>query len=82
MKTREIEVWLCEGWEKKSYPEFCLAYDNSAECTIKARLIVEAPDKKIEITESQFDEAFDSVVDPGYDGADIKGELKQKLFGE
>lgn len=78
-KTREIEVWvnpktIIDNWfEVSTYPETG---------DIKAKLIIEVPGRKVEITESQFDEAF-------YGGHDCYSSswskeiqrAKQKLFG-
>jgi uncharacterized DUF497 family protein len=59
-KTREIYVWVPR--EIKISREF--AYypmkeniDKHGEAFYKAKLIIELPEKKIEITESEFDEA-------------------------
>lgn len=48
---------------------------------VKAKLIIEVPEKKIEITESQFEKAFDEALETRGMCKAFYPELKQKLFG-
>lgn len=47
----------------------------------KATLVIDAPEKKISITESELREIFKKVQTPFFDGGDM-GRLLGKLFGE
>ena len=60
MKTKEIEVWVDQAVlvHVKLYPSYEMATSKEQaeqyECPmIKARLIIEIPEQKVEITESQ-----------------------------
>lgn len=88
MKTKEIEVWVYENDLEKAQKNgtkgvyFTLEYPDDSSFK-KAKLIIDLPEKKIEITESQFDEAWrlsatavNSTVHQSY------LNLKQKLFGD
>lgn len=76
MKTREIEVWvnpktIIDNWfEVSTYPETG---------DIKAKLIIEAPERKIELTESQFEEEWQFQFNDAYTG-NMKS-MKARLFG-
>lgn len=62
MKTREIDVWVSKDFQKyilehKSgyYKEnLGIGNVNTARDSVKAKLIIELPEQKIEITESEF----------------------------
>lgn len=57
MKTVTIPVWVKENSEadlRKNYG-FFVDKDQSDLYQLKAKLIIEIPEKKIEITESEFD---------------------------
>lgn len=79
MKTREFEAWVtekvaksitsCDVGELECYTERT-GYFNT-----KIKLTIELPEKKIELTESQFNEAC-------YVCADDTKRIKQKLFGD
>jgi hypothetical protein len=89
MKTREIEVNVETDWinqtsrigyisESTKFPTRL----NGKE-TIKAKLIIEIPERKVEITESEFNEAFKFwktgeflLTGEGFELA------KKKLFGK
>lgn len=92
MKTKEIDIWidntvmhgLISGHDVQSKEMYFCNSDRSR--TTKAKLIIELPEKKIEITESSFDEA---VYDAFHNGLlrnhsfnEIKQTMKQKLFGK
>lgn len=81
---KEIEVWykmpneetnnfVCYDHEPVGRPDL--------QRFKKSKLIIELPEKKVEITESQLDEALkDCFAQGGYFLG--KDELKKKLFGE
>lgn len=67
MKTKEIDVWVsnslviqddteCRNIFRSGGDESCV----NKKLFTKARLIIELPEKKIEITESQLRDCFDS----------------------
>ena len=63
MKTKEIDVWITiDRYRQMLNNEFETGYYSLKEegtgDEVKAKLIIEIPEKKIEITESQFDVAF------------------------
>ena len=60
MKTKEIEVWMHEKFINGDewFPVYPLRTDMDG--FIKAKLVIEVPEKKIEITESQLRECFDT----------------------
>ncbi len=72
---KEIDVWVDKKVADDRCPELnhVIYLDERVNMT-KARLIIEMPEKKIEITESQFDEVWEDRV--GYNSKDIK-----KLLG-
>jgi len=61
MKTKEIDVWVNSDVinpnqvSVRVYLSKCLGYD------YKARLTIELPNQKIELTELQIDKAFDEA---------------------
>ena len=83
VKTKEIKVW---AGDVDSVYDIIVYHDeeNLSEDYIKthelvrATLIVEIPEKKIEITESQFDKAFDIAL--GYLKPEEKDILKKCIF--
>ena len=59
MKTKEIDVWICSDFLNGHEEIFdSISEKKIDEFNIKAKLIIEIPEKKIEITESEFDEAY------------------------
>lgn len=85
MKKKEIEVFINKN-ELASFgveTERAVIWRNypATNEVLKARLIVELPEKKITITESEFDEAWitDGVT---METQEAMLSLKQKLFGE
>ena len=64
MKTKEIEVWIGKSVLLDKTESFYQIVTNQKDAEahrftmIKARLIVEIPEQKIEITESQLEEAW------------------------
>ena len=86
MRTKEIEVWvrkeIFEAKENGAFKDLvCLTYPQDAERNcLKARLVIELPERKIEITESQLANA---IFDSGYSGdKDNWEQLVKELFGE
>lgn len=96
MKTKEIEVWVSRplidndirfGESRERYIRIPYRdHDLSEQGYTKAKLIIELPEKKIEITEGQFDEAvkefFKGDISPMQTGVKMQSHLKQKLFGD
>lgn len=94
MKTREIEVWIPErikDFKHEPYEnpifdtllvepgkKYAPGFKCDGQIMIKARLIIELPDRKVEISESEFDEIF---YDHPVDMIDLD-LVKQKLFGK
>jgi len=60
MKTKEIDVWVRHD-EIDSNGISCQT-NRHDKWQLRAKLIIEIPEKKIEITESQFDEALIMVI--------------------
>ena len=61
MKTKEMDVWLKSYFEegKEDYSGMIIEFDDSDDGynhITKAKIIIEIPEKKIEITESEFKE--------------------------
>ena len=83
MKTKEIEVWGYEG-SLLIHDKFPSNF-NDMPNVYKAKLIIELPERKVEITESEFDEA---VKDYDLHNPCLKAfsgameHIKQKLFGD
>lgn len=83
-KTREIEGWVYKSDIANERYNFNQRMpDNFKDIgAVKAKLIIEVPEKRISISESEFDEAWKwldsqwSIPD-----SDMGKELKQKLFG-
>jgi hypothetical protein len=81
-ETKTIDV-VCAGWRNGN--ELCVTPKDLTLSEItdlvkgaKLKLIIELPEKKVEITESEFDKAYDEAG-----GYTISREiLKQKLFGK
>lgn len=82
MKTKEINVWV----NKYFYQNYTSCHNDSANIqmrqdelyNIKAKLVVEIPEKKIEITESELDEVLDDFLDNCGDLFKLK-LIKKKL---
>lgn len=88
MKTREIEVWLDPDHVEQIKRGHLSQFNNGIYFSAipvsgtRAKLIIEIPPKKIELTESDLIDAFNyawenSKVDD-YEGT--REKLKQKLF--
>lgn len=82
MKTREIEGWV--------YPDSTILYerfpDNFDEIGgLKARLIIEIPEKKITISESEFDKSLGGLIFESsrlFEAEKFLTNIKQRLFKE
>lgn len=97
MKTREIECWvenqvIINNVERldTSFVAFTRDRKDPAKSNLlKARLIIEVPPKKIELTEEQFDEVMNStpMITFGFgpertpDLVQWARQVKEKLFG-
>lgn len=62
-KTKAIDVWVSHKFENKNTDLATIILHNGSnvEDFYKAKLIIEIPEKKIEITESQFYKAIEQV---------------------
>lgn len=87
-RTKEIEVYInreeLKHFAKENNHVVVWSQYPAALCAVKARLIVELPDRKVELTEAQFDEAVNNceVFSPGNDRWVHRDNLKAKIFGE
>ena len=87
MKTKEITVWVDPDEVVNDAWTLCHADFYKGELTgmVKARLIIEVPEKKISISESEFEKAFDYIRPKNsdwlmtFEGFEI---AKSKLFGK
>lgn len=84
-RTKEIDVWVNGSEIKKLQPDctdsFTVYTKDCFSPSIKAKLIIELPERKVEITESMFDEAWEKFRSQG--SADFyREEIKKKLFGD
>ena len=65
---KELDLWVYDTFLK--YPDSELhsicAYKNKQGDMLKAKLIIELPEKKIEITESQFDETLKEFLEDSW----------------
>jgi len=77
MKTKEIDVWVLKECVRHTYNSGSWNTKESLDFNVKAKLIIEIPEKKIEITESEFDEAVTAVIirDGYYCTKTLKKEL-------
>jgi hypothetical protein len=86
-RTKEIEVWVTDNVSDVNMSQLITRnkfssdqYSIGGVPCVKAKLIIELPERKVEITESQFDEAWLKAVGTTYDRDRI--DLKKELFGE
>ena len=96
MKTKEIDVWVPNFIEEDFGLECIIANtgvyasicgDQMEEDNIiyyRAKLIIEIPEKKIEITESEFDKLAESYMTLNCYGVKkvYYDDLKKELFGD
>lgn len=88
MKTKEIEGYVSESFEKEIRIDgdilIYMDKDRAIDCEdfiLKAKLIVELPEKKIEITESELNEILRKHQVKEKIGYSISSEiLKRELF--
>lgn len=79
MKTKEIDVWVCKNTFNKSnshlwvYKNFYKAPEGIQ--YLKAKLIIEIPEKKVTITESEFDDALKNCFIGDNNSRYLKKEL-------
>jgi hypothetical protein len=84
MKTKEIDVWAVMGDEDRplkmwsAFPKDYGSSDNG-EKWLKAKLIIELPERKVEISESDLDDCYSDFLKDDTCG-DIIGYIKQRLF--
>lgn len=84
MKTKEIEVWVSEFTAKCNIPIgsttcFTIEPDKEQGYTFKAKLIIETPEKKVTITESDIDKAFKTAGQNFISSFYFKEALKKEL---
>jgi hypothetical protein len=82
MKTKEIEVWVVMDHEQpikmwSAKPKCRNEIDEMG--WVKARLIIEIPERKVEITESEFDEV---MKDLRLECPERVWLVKKELFGK
>lgn len=80
MKTREIECWVSPTIKNGDIEtRYCVISGPVDPDTYrKAKLIIEVPEKRIEISESEFEKIFKGHTGYSY----TVHEMKQKLFGK
>lgn len=82
MRTKEIDVWVSEGAFKNPKHKHETVSLHEVVGSVKAKLIITLPERKVEISESQFDEAWDKALElRGFCKAFLP-ELKKQLFKE
>lgn len=90
MKTKEIDVLInpSDLTRRFIYAYIPEHYPGISTDYLKAKLIIELPEKKITITEKEFESAFNKAsllsLDDNYKPKHYAylGPLKQKLFGD
>ena len=79
-RTREIEVWVEPIFANTKLSKGIVTREPS-DRTIKAKLIIELPERKVTISESDFDKAFKFIARPDwlmtFEGFEL---AKEKLF--
>ena len=81
-RTREIEVWIHKNvivngvYEKGSKILPLHEYPNCE--WVEAKLIIELPERKVTISESEFDEAW--ARNTGTTFSELRERLKEKFF--
>lgn len=81
MKTKEIEVWVDDNyfpWFKDGASMPIHPQKPTGGPSFKATLVIEIPEKKIEISESEFEEVLRYAEK---DHANYTNRIRQKLFG-
>ena len=81
MRTKEISGYIHRDAVDKEYIEFFQEHMNVSQREyVKAKLIIELPERKVEITEGQLANA---IFDSGYSGdKDNWEQLVKEIFGE
>lgn len=80
MKTKEINCWVSLAGLEAS-DGVTVMFKRTTVSNIKARLVVEMPEKEITITPNQLGGAFNKVM--GLDSYDLYfKELEREVFGE
>lgn len=78
MKTKEIDVWVSKRvLDGDDVSDTLTTYETGSVNRIKAKLVVEIPEKKVTITESQFDEFVNKWHFD--DGANVRRDMKKEL---
>jgi len=78
MKTKEIDVWVPEEFFNKEFDCFYVT-TTKRDDKLKAKLIIEKPEKKIEIAESEFDNAFLKTYEDSLVFTDHMDLIKKEL---
>lgn len=86
MKTKEIACWVHKDINFRSTvgPTIFLEKNEMHGFNVKAKLIVELPEKSVTITESEFDEivhAHDMTLYENVTPNSLYKHLKKKIFG-
>lgn len=79
-KVKEIEVWVDP--KEDEFASRVVYVSQFQPRYVKARLIIELPEKKITITEKEFWDAYDNSHTSGPNShSEVFEKMKQKLFG-
>jgi hypothetical protein len=62
MKTKEIDVWVQDTLVSDAYDYSGYIHRKPKDGYLKAKLIIEIPEKKITITESEFEEVWSRYI--------------------
>lgn len=81
MKTKEITGWVYLSDNRFMAGVIPDNFKEMGESVARAKLIIEIPERKIEISESEFCKIIDSYSE-GYCVPAVLMHLKQKLFGK
>ena len=82
MKTREINAYVC-GYALRKFEEHTSCHISVSNVqvgkAINIKIITEIPERKVEITESKFDEFIDRAKDLG-GLEDVRQLMKNEFF--
>ena len=77
MKTKEIDIWISKFGNREDL-DLGIIHLNEAKDTLKAKLIVELPEKEITITESDLRGVLDKTRRNLYRNC-LGGDTEQKI---
>lgn len=78
MKTKEIDCWISARHIDMDWVQIPV-YKDGGSRDIKAKLLIEIPERKVEITESQFDQAVTKHKHRYSSARGFWDELKKEL---